>query len=137
MSAAGKLRVIQLACILLVLGCMWASRLPYSEWRGTLTAVDWLFIVAAIWSAISGFTLQRRIVIGPTRSRGRSSKSTPFGRWKAGNVVRLWLATNVGLCAYGLRVFAGPPWLVNVFFGVALLLLIAWTPGTSPVETTS
>jgi hypothetical protein len=30
--------------------------------------------------------------------------------------------------------FAGPPWLVNIFFAVGLLLLLVWTPGAVPAQ---
>lgn len=93
----------------------------------------WLVTLAAIWSAVSGFTLQRRIVNRPARVRG-SGKSTPFTRWRAGHVVRLWSAASVGLWALLLSDFAGPRWLVSVFFVFSLLLLLLWWPGPAPHE---
>jgi len=129
-----RLRQVQIACILLLLECVRLSRSMghdsiRHEWNGTLTWVHWLLIVAAVWSAIVGFTTQRRIA----KRRGRtSSTSTPFTRWRAGHIARLWTATAVGLYGFCLGVFAGPPLLVNAFFALALLLLLVWTPGRAP-----
>jgi hypothetical protein len=131
-SAARNLRLVQIACILIVLACVGASRLGRHEWQGTLTAAHWLIIVGAIWSAIVGFTLQRRIVGRPIQPRRLSARSTAFTRWRAGHLARLWTAMTVGLFALCLSEFAGPPWLINVFFAVGLLLLLSWAPGSPP-----
>ncbi|MGA1986756.1 MAG: hypothetical protein ABSG72_10845 [Candidatus Sulfotelmatobacter sp.] len=127
-----RLRILQWACILSVLACIWVSRLGRHEWQGSLTTRHWIVIVLAIWSAISGFTLQRRIVNRPARSKKAASPSTAFSRWRAGHAARLWMAATVGYWALLLCEFAGPPWLVNVFFGLSLLLLLVWTPGVVP-----
>jgi hypothetical protein len=107
-AGARQLRVMQIACILLVLACVGVSHLGQHVWLGTLTAPHWFVIVAAIWSAISGFTFQRRIVNRPARSRRPSSTSTPFTRWRAGHIGRLSSATAVGMWALLLSQFAGP-----------------------------
>lgn len=129
MNWALRLRLAQVACILALLECYRLGRLGRHEWQGTLTWVHWLFVVGAVWSGVLGFTVQRRIGDGPRRP---SSTSTPFTRWRAGHITRLWTATAVGLYGFCLRMFAGPPWLVNVLFGGGLLLLVVWTPGTVP-----
>jgi hypothetical protein len=133
-TAAKRLRVVRVACIVLVLACVGVSRLGHHVWLGTVTTAHWFVIVAAIWSAISGFTLQRRILNRPARPRKPSSTSTPFTRWRAGHIARLWTATAVGMWALLLGEFAGPPWLVNIFFAVGLLLLLVWTPGAVPAQ---
>jgi hypothetical protein len=89
-------------------------------------------MVAGVWTAISGITIQRRIVNRPASSRRPSSKSTPFTRWRAGHIVRLWTAMTVGPWALLLSVFAGPPLAVNALFALGLLLLLVWTPGGVP-----
>jgi hypothetical protein len=133
-TVARRLRFLQIACILMVLVCVGASRLARSEWRGKLTPVHYVMIVGAIWSAASGFTLQRRIANRPTESRRTPAASTPFARWRAGNIWRIWSATTVAGWALCLSEFAGQPWLVNSFFVLALLLLLLWTPGAVPVQ---
>jgi hypothetical protein len=134
MNAVARLRILQFACFLCVLACIWVSRLGRHEWQGTLTIRHWVVIVGAIWAAISGFTLQRRIVNRQARPRRPASTSTPFTRWRAGHIVRLWTATVVALWALLLHEFAGPPWLENAFFALALLLLLVWTPGAVPSQ---
>jgi hypothetical protein len=134
MNAIVRLRIIQVGCILMVLGCIWVSRSGHHEWQGSLEPRHWLVMVAAIWGAISGFTLQRRLVGQPVNSR-RPSRSTPFTRWRAGHIVRIWTAMTVGLGALLLSEFSGPPMMVNVLFALSLLLLLIWTPGPIPDQT--
>jgi hypothetical protein len=118
----------------MVLGCVWVSRLGRHEWQGALSLRHWIVIAAAIWTAISGFTLQRRIVKRSTNPR-RPSNSTPFTRWRAGHIFRLWTAMTVGLSALLLSEFSGPPVIVNAFFVLSLLLLLVWMPGAAPDQT--
>jgi len=134
-TAAQRLRILQIACILMFLVCVGASRLGGHEWRGRFTPVHWIVVVGAIGSAVSGFTLQRKMANPPTQSRRPSATSTPFIRWRAGNIWRIWTATTVGGWALCLSDLAGPPWLVNILFVVGLLLLLVWRPGAAPAET--
>jgi hypothetical protein len=134
-APALKLRGMQIACVIMILACIVISRLQHHEWQGTITPRHWFVIVAVIWSAIAGFTLQRRIVNRPASSRKPSSTSTPFTRWRAGHICWLLAATSVGLWELVLSDFAGPRWLVNIFFGAGLLLLLMWTPGPAPPQT--
>ena len=124
-----RLRLVQIACVLLLLECVRLSRSVRHEWNGTATIVHWLLIVGGVGSGILGFTLQRRIVNKPEKL---SSTSTPFTRWRAGHIARLWTATAVGLYGFCLSMLAGPPLAVNVLFGLALLLLLLWMPGAVP-----
>jgi hypothetical protein len=54
-----------------------------------------LMLVGALWSAVVGFTFQRKLTRIATRSRRSGTTSTPFTRWKAGHVMRLATATSV------------------------------------------
>lgn len=127
-----QLRLVQLANILFVAVCFFVKRIGIVETHDTVTVRDWIVIVAAIWSAVSGFTGQRRINNASTRPQ-RSSRSTPMGRWKTGHFVRLSSATAVGLWGLVLHYFGGSEWLVNVLLGLAMLLLLIWRPGAAPV----
>ena len=89
-------------------------------------------LVGAIWSAIVGFTLQRKVNRTAKRPQRAGSKSTPFTRWKAGHLMRLASATLVANWGLLLYYFQGPLWVVDTVFAAALILLIAWKPGTSP-----
>jgi len=127
-----RLRLAQLACILILFECVRLGRSMRREWNGTFTVADWFFIVAAVWSGVSSFTIQRRIV---SRPKKYYSTSTPFTRWRAGNIARLWLATAVGLYGFCLKVVAGPPLVTNALFALGLLLLLVWSPGPEPDQT--
>lgn len=83
----------------------------------------------ALACAVQGFTLQRRIMRPKNPSRQRS---TPFKRWKAGNIARLAFATAVGLYGLLLSEFGGPLWQVDSLFVIALVLLLTWKPGKIP-----
>jgi hypothetical protein len=95
MNPIARLRIVQVGGILLVLACICISRLGHHERQGTLAPRHWIVMAGVIWSAISGFTLQRRIVSRPVNSR-RPSASTPFTRGRAGAIFRRWTAMTVG-----------------------------------------
>jgi hypothetical protein len=130
-----QLRLLQVGCILLVAVCIFVVYVGWHNKTRAITVGQWLVIVATIWSAVSGFTIQRRIVRGARRSQRLSGKSTPFTRWRAGNFMRLSSGVSVGLWAFVLYMIGGPSWLVNVFFAIGLLLLLIWQPGASPAST--
>ncbi len=133
MSWTVRLRLVQIAGILLLLECMRLSRSMGREWNGTLTASHWFIIVLGSWAVVSGFTIQRTIT--KKRPRRTSSTSTPFTRWRAGNIVRLVMAYTVGLYGFCLSVFGGPPLVVRLLFALGILLLLIWTPGPIPEQT--
>src|SRR6266478_1382350 len=130
-----QLRLVQVGCILLVAFCIFVRHIGSHESHDAISFGQWLVIVSAIWSAVGGFTLQRRITSARTRSQRRSTRSTPFSRWRAGHLVRLQTATAVGLWALVLYMIGGSSWLVNTFFAIAMLLLLIWSPGASPAST--
>jgi|CZKY01.1.fsa_nt_gi hypothetical protein len=125
-SPERRLRFLQSAQIVFIGVCFFVKRIGSVETRDAIPLVQWCIIVAAIWSAISGFTVQRRI--------NRSKKSSTLGRWRIGHVVRLSSATAVGLWGMLLFYTGGPDWLANVFLGLAMLLLLVWRPGVTPAE---
>jgi len=91
-----------------------------------------LMLVGAIWSAVVGFTFQRKLSRIATRSRRSGNKSTPLTRWKAGHIARLMTATSVGTWGIALYYFRGPLWVVYTVSAVALILLATWKPGNPP-----
>src|SRR5882762_6723282 len=131
MNAERQLRLVQVACILLVVACILVTNFGKHERPDAITITQWLVIVSAIWTAVSGFTVQRRIV----RPRPGSGRSTPFSRWRAGHMLRLWSAAMVGAWALVLHEIGGPAWLVDTLFTLGLLLLLTWRPGASPATT--
>jgi len=87
-----QLRLVQGGMVLFVVVCIFVQHLETVQTHA-ITAVQWVVVVAAIWSAISGFTLQRKI----NHPRKPPITSTPLARWKAGHLYRLSSATAVGL----------------------------------------
>jgi hypothetical protein len=126
-----RLRFLQGAQIVFIGACFFVKRIGRLETRDAISPVQWFMIVAAIWSTISGFTFQRRI---NRAERGSQNAAKTLGRWRVGHVVRLATATAVG--SWGMLLFytGGPEWLVNVFLGLAMLLLLVWRPGVTPAE---
>lgn len=123
-----NLRVVQIACLVLVLTSMWLS----TELRRRTRPLGWteaVIIVMALWAALSGFTLQRRIVSRPPEIRLANSSSMPFTRWRTGNLVRLASATSVAFWGLILAERGGPLWLVWSFFAGGVVLLLVWRPG--------
>ena len=129
------LRILQIAQIAFIVACFFVKRFGNGETTGAISAVQWFIVAGAVWSAISGFTVQRRLNRSEGRSQNRTKKSTPRSRWKAGHVMRLASATAVGLWGLFLHYSGGPDWLVNGLLGLALVLLLIWRPGTAPAET--
>jgi hypothetical protein len=125
-----QLRMVQVGCILVLLASIRLGLKVQGTTHGS-KAVQWVFIVLALLCALQGFTLQRRIV-SPRPTRKLPPRSTPFTRWKAGNVARLAFATSVGLYGLCLSEFGGVAWQVDVLFGLGMVLLLLWKPGTSP-----
>ena len=133
-SPERQLRLVQVACALFLMLCVLLIHFGHRNLdpSGNMNFKQFLVIVAAIWSAVSGFTLQRRIANAPRQSLAKSARSTPFRRWKNGHIARLWSATSVsmwGLIMYEIR---GPSWIVYSLFAVGVILLATWKPGSSP-----
>ena len=129
MSPVARLRVLQLGCLALFLGCMALIYWRHHPAEVPMGTRHWVVIVGAVWSATAGFTIQRRIRHGGQRP---SSKSTPLTRWRAGHIIRLWTATNLGSCAILLSDWGGPHLVVNALFAIGLVLLLFWSPGAVP-----
>jgi hypothetical protein len=128
MSGERQLRLVQSGVILFLVACFFVMRIGTVETHA-ISALQWLIIVAAIWCAISGFTVQRKV----NHPRKPSRRSTPASRWKAGHLYRLLSATSVGLYGVLLHYTGAPEWLVNVFLCIAIVLLLIWKPGSAPV----
>ena len=127
-----QLRLMQAGSILVVGSCIVLAHWKARENLGAPNQVGtWqvIIILLALWSATSGFTGQRKLHRG---AQARSSKSTPFTRWRAGHILRLWTATASGIWALLLFEFHGPLWISDVLFGFAILLLLIWKPDAAP-----
>ena|SRR5438128_1660128 len=132
-KAERPLRFVQLACILFLVFCIllvYFGVLRNGEPSPAISLTQGVVILLALWSAVSGFTYQRRLLSG--RAQRTSTKSTPFTRWRAGHIFRLWSAMAVALWGLLLNAIHGPLWIVGVLLAVGLILLLIWRPGVSP-----
>ena len=132
-----QLRLLQLACIVflvLIIVLVHFGVFGDREPNRVMNLTQGLVVGAAVWSAVSGFTGQRRLASIKPRSQEPAKKSTPFTRWRAGHLLRLWSAMAVGIWGLVLRQISGPSWVVVALFLVSLTLLLAWNPGSTPAE---
>jgi hypothetical protein len=133
-SPERQLRIVQVACALSLGACVLLIHFGHgkSGAQSGMNLKQFLVIVAAIWSAVFGFTLQRRIVGAPSRYQANLERATPFSRWKTGHIARLWSATSVSMWGLILYEIRGSSWIVDSLFAGGLILLAAWKPGESP-----
>jgi hypothetical protein len=132
-SPTNKLRIFQIICIVFVLLLLFPLiYFPGHPSRGAMNFSQWIAVLAAVYCAVTGFTMQRQFVRGRNRSSGQAPAVAPLRRWMGGNLIRLAYATAVCLWAYLLQIFGGPVWLVYALFGMGLVLLLIWRPGNCP-----
>jgi hypothetical protein len=127
------LRIVQIVCLLLAVSACWLvahSGKPRNN--GKLGPIQWAIILAAMYCAVSGFTIQRTITKGPTRSKAARGDSTQYSRWRAGQFVRLFFPVSVAGWGDVLIISGGPTWMAYVLCGLGILLVLAWSPGTAP-----
>jgi hypothetical protein len=131
-----QLRLVQAGYILFLVLCISMLHLGVLgnlESAGrTMNVSQYLAVVGAIWSAVVGFTFQRKMARTVTRPQRPGTKSTPFTRWRAGHIIRFASATSVGIWGLVLYYFRGPLWVVDALLAVGLILLVTWRPGASP-----
>jgi hypothetical protein len=125
-------RIVQVFCIFVVL-CSFQVALRVDKTSPEVTPLQWVWIGMGVWATVSGFILERQIVRYPKRSRP-STRSTPFSRWRAGNLIRVASATSVACWGLILRESGGPALIANILFAVAGLLLLIWKPSASPMQ---
>jgi hypothetical protein len=128
-----QLRIVQIVCLLLAVSACWLvahSGKPRNN--GKLGPIQWAIILAAMYCAVSGFTIQRTITKGPTRSKAPRGDSTQYSRWRAGQFVRLFFPVSVAGWGDVLIISGGPTWMAYVLCGLGILLVLAWSPGTAP-----
>jgi hypothetical protein len=125
------LRIVQVFCILVVVVCVQIA-LKVNKTSSEITPIQWILIGMGVWAIFSGFILERKIIRNWVRRP--STRSTPFSRWRAGNLVRVASAASVALWGLILRVNGGPAPIAYTFFAIAGLLLLAWRPSPCPLD---
>jgi len=125
-----QLRFIQVGCLLLVLVCVVVAHLSRHRERTASVTVQSVIVVAAIWSAVGGLTAQRKLQKAPRVQT--DIKNTPFKRWGAGHLIRLWAAASVALWGLILSEFGGSLFIADLLFGLSFLLLMIWRLDEAP-----
>lgn len=128
------LRFFQFTFIVAVLwGVFVVGHFPYDKTQGSLTFGQWLVVLFAVYSAVGGFWGQRLMVRSQKQPSRSAMLSTSLGRWWFGHLVRLSGAEAVCFSSLVLHMIGGPVWLVDVTFGIGMVLLLIWRPGAIPV----
>jgi hypothetical protein len=85
MTATRQLRLIQGVCAVFVVACVLVAYLTtYRQRSPASEVIHSLIVVLGVWSAIGGFTFQRKLLKKvPSAS---ATKSNSFKRWRAGHV---------------------------------------------------
>ena len=124
MTPERQLRVKQILCISFLALIVLLRHLGFlgNSPRRAMNFSQFLVIGAALWSALSYFTIQRRLTVRPQS----------LGRWMTNHLVRLGSATSVGMWALLLYYLGGPRWVVDALSVIGLILLMIWKPGASP-----
>lgn len=135
MKAEGQLRFFQLICIAFAVLLMWiAIDLPIRHPARGQGTVEWLIEFCAIYSAVMGFVVQRRMADDESQPKPSARQSTPLKRWMKGHVIRLSSAASVCVFALVLQLMGGMAWEVFALFGLGMVLLLMWAPGESPAR---
>jgi hypothetical protein len=66
--------------------------------------------------------------------RGQSAKPTPLGRWMIANVCSLICLYSCMLLGFVLYILRARVVLVELLFGVAMISLLFWRPGSPPTS---
>ena len=98
-KATRQLRLIQAVCIGAVVACAALAYFGTNRTRRLGLPTELCISLAAVWSAVGGFTVQRKLGSKQFAGQRARSKGTPFTRWRAGNIIRLWTAASVGMWA--------------------------------------
>jgi hypothetical protein len=131
-----QLRIVQIICLLLAVSACWlAAHTGDARRSPEFGPLQWAIVLAATYGAVSGFTFQRFLNKNRPRSRLGGAGSTPYRRWSVGHLMRLATACSVALWGAVTPILKGPLWMAYAFCGVGILLLLVWTPGTPPPDT--
>jgi len=126
-----QFRVVQVWFGLVVLVCFQVA-LKVNKTCPEITPFHWVVIGMGVWGIVSGFMFERRMVSYPNRVHRPSTRSTPIGRWRAANLMRLASAASVACWGLVLRETSGPALIAYVSFAVAGLLILIWKPSAVP-----
>ena len=129
-SAFKKVRLIQWALLLAIPLCAWVAEIGRGSGSNNWTWRHWLTLGLCIWSVSGAFRLRSRLL---RRSKenlmNNSAVANAAKQWEAGHVISLAMAEGVAFWGLLIRmVFHGTFLQAAMFYVMAVLLLLFWTP---------
>ena len=125
-----KLRLIQWALVAVTPIFGWVAEIGRDPGSNDWTLRHWVVTGLALWTALGGFRLRRRMLRRSLQSLEKdSSNPKALKQWEAGHIIGLAMAE--GVVQWGLvvrMVLGGALWQASLFYAVGLLLLLCWTP---------
>jgi hypothetical protein len=129
-SELTKLRLIQWALIAVIPILGWVAELGRGPGSNDWTLRHWVVTGLALWTALGGFRVRRRVLRRSLQSLEKdSSNSKTLKQWEAGHIIGLAMAE--GVVQWGLvvrMVLGGALWQASLFYAAGLFLLLLWTP---------
>jgi hypothetical protein len=114
--------------VTLIFGCV--AEIGRDSGSNDWTLWHWVMTGLALWTALGGFRLRRRMIRRSLQALAKdSSNAKVLKQWDAGHVIGLAMAK--GVVQWGLvvrRVLGGALWQASLFYAAGLLLLLLWTP---------
>ena len=129
-----QLRAVQIFCLLLAGSACWLiAHTGEPRTNAEFGPMQWVIVLAAMYCAISGFTLQRFFSKERPQSRRGGTGSAPY-RWSIGHLMRLATACSVAIWGAVTPILKGPLLMAYAFCGLGILLLLVWSPGAVPSQ---
>jgi hypothetical protein len=124
-----KIRLIQWALIAVTPIFGWVAEIGRDPGSNDWTLRHWVVTGLALWTALGGFRLPRRVLRRSLQSLEKDSSNPKVKQWEAGHIIGLAMAE--GRFQWGLvvrMVLGGALWQASLFYAAGLLLLLLWTP---------
>ncbi len=131
---AQVLHAVLIATVLLYIVCLHFLQLVKEEASPALVTS---LSVAAAGAAVVAALFRRRFVRPAREALQLNPGDTgALKRWYQGVVISLVICENVALIGFLLRVLGASWQVAGLFFGAAMLLILAWTPRLEITSTT-
>ena len=131
-SPALVMRVMKIVFIVSgVLFFFVALKLPNNASQPPTSKIQLLLTVLALSNVVFGFNT-RRIIRGAKGTSEDVPTSIQLKRWMSAGVVSLAFFESCILFGFVLHFLGAPFWRVELLFGVGLIAMLFWSPGTPP-----
>ncbi|MGA3107035.1 MAG: hypothetical protein ABSD53_21325 [Terriglobales bacterium] len=129
-SRLRTLRLLQAAFIAVIPIVACITEILFDRGNSEWTWRHSLAVGLALWSALAGFRLRRRL-LHRSESPLADDPSNPkaLRQWQAGQIIGMAFAESIVWWGLTLRmVFGGTFWQAALFYATGLFLLLLWTP---------